>query len=44
LWRAVNLIGQPLADQENRRIFVSGHAEYDPYTLDAEYKRDWTEG
>jgi len=44
LWTAVNLIGQPLADQESRRIFVSGHAEYDPYTLDAEYKRDLDRG
>lgn len=33
-----------LADQESRRIFVTGHAEYDPYTLDAEYKRDLDRG
>lgn len=31
-------------DQDNKNIFVFGHAEYDRYTLDAEYKRDLTKG
>ncbi len=29
-----------VAEKGGRRFFVFGHTEYDPYTLDAEYKRD----
>ena len=27
-----------------REIFLTGHAEYAPYTLDTEYKRDASQG
>ncbi len=30
--------------REGREIYVTGHSEYSPYTLDAEYKRDLTKG
>ena len=33
-----------LMDNENRRIFVMGHPEYDRMTLDKEYKRDLGKG
>lgn len=33
-----------LADEKNRRIFVTGHSEYDPGTLGEEYKRDLDKG
>ena len=29
-----------VASKDGRRVFVSGHCEYDPLTLDAEYRRD----
>ena len=29
---------------DNRRFFITGHPEYDKYTLDAEYKRDVAKG
>ncbi len=29
-----------VANRDGRRIFITGHSEYDSYTLDAEYKRD----
>ena len=32
------------ATRDNRFIFVSGHGEYDTYTLDREYKRDLDKG
>jgi len=32
------------ASKDGRRIFVSGHSEYDPLTLDAEYRRDISQG
>ncbi|WP_100065661.1 homoserine O-succinyltransferase [Miniphocaeibacter massiliensis] len=32
------------ATKDNRFIFVSGHGEYDTYTLDREYKRDVKKG
>jgi len=28
------------ASKDGRHVFVTGHSEYDPFTLDAEYKRD----
>jgi homoserine O-succinyltransferase len=31
-------------DKENRRIFITGHTEYAPLTLDEEYRRDLTKG
>jgi homoserine O-succinyltransferase/O-acetyltransferase len=31
-------------DTTNRRIFVTGHSEYAPYTLDGEYRRDLDKG
>ena len=31
-------------DLVNRRIFVTGHSEYAPYTLDEEYRRDLAKG
>jgi homoserine O-succinyltransferase/O-acetyltransferase len=31
-------------DKANRRIFVTGHLEYAPNTLDEEYKRDFSKG
>ncbi len=33
-----------VASKDGRRIFVSGHCEYDPLTLDAEYRRDVDKG
>lgn len=33
-----------VASKDGHRIFVSGHCEYDPLTLDAEYKRDRGQG
>lgn len=33
-----------VASRDGHRIFVSGHCEYDPLTLDAEYKRDQGQG
>lgn len=33
-----------VASNNGRRVFVSGHCEYDPLTLDAEYRRDISQG
>lgn len=33
-----------VATKDGRRVFVSGHCEYDPLTLDAEYRRDLSQG
>lgn len=33
-----------VASKDGRRIFVSGHCEYDPLTLDSEYRRDLSQG
>ncbi|MDU4962590.1 MAG: homoserine O-succinyltransferase [Sporomusaceae bacterium] len=33
-----------VADMKNRRFFLTGHAEYDPFTLKAEYDRDVAQG
>lgn len=33
-----------VASKDGRRIFVSGHSEYDLMTLDAEYRRDLSQG
>jgi len=33
-----------LAAEDGRHIFVTGHPEYDPLTLDAEYQRDLAKG
>jgi homoserine O-succinyltransferase len=33
-----------VASKDGRRVFVSGHCEYDPLTLDAEYRRDISQG
>jgi len=33
-----------VANLSKRQFFISGHAEYDPMTLDAEYKRDTAAG
>lgn len=33
-----------VADMENRRFFITGHSEYDPLTLKAEYDRDVAQG
>jgi homoserine O-succinyltransferase/O-acetyltransferase len=33
-----------VADRSERRFFVSGHSEYDRYTLDKEYRRDIAAG
>lgn len=33
-----------VASKDGRRIFVSGHCEYDPLTLDSEYRRDVSQG
>lgn len=30
--------------REGREIFITGHSEYSPYTLDTEYKRDLAKG
>lgn len=31
-------------DKENRRLFITGHPEYDPLTLKSEYDRDVSQG
>ena len=33
-----------MSTENGRQIFVTGHPEYDKYTLDAEYKRDVAKG
>lgn len=33
-----------VADEHCRRIFITGHSEYDPFTLKAEYDRDVAQG
>ncbi|MDO8686468.1 MAG: homoserine O-succinyltransferase [Clostridiales bacterium] len=33
-----------VASRDGRRIFVTGHSEYDPYTLKVEYDRDVAKG
>lgn len=33
-----------VVSKDGRRVFVSGHCEYDPLTLDAEYRRDVSQG
>ena len=33
-----------VASKDGHRVFVSGHCEYDPLTLDAEYRRDVSQG
>lgn len=33
-----------VSDHEGRQIFVTGHVEYDPLTLDSEYRRDVDKG
>jgi homoserine O-succinyltransferase len=33
-----------VADSERRQIFITGHSEYDPFTLKAEYDRDVIQG
>ncbi len=33
-----------VASRDNRRIYVTGHSEYDPLTLKAEYDRDVSKG
>ncbi len=33
-----------MSTENGRQIFVTGHPEYDKYTLDAEYKRDVDQG
>lgn len=33
-----------VASHDNRRIFITGHSEYSPLTLDHEYKRDHAKG
>lgn len=33
-----------VASQDNREVFVTGHSEYDPFTLKAEYDRDVNAG
>ena len=33
-----------VADQTGRQIFITGHSEYDPLTLKAEYDRDVSQG
>ncbi len=39
------LVGPAIMSTENgRQIFVTGHAEYDQYTLDKEYRRDLMAG
>jgi homoserine O-succinyltransferase len=30
--------------RDGRRVFATGHSEYDAYTLDAEYRRDFAQG
>lgn len=29
-----------VASQDGKQVFITGHSEYDPYTLDREYRRD----
>lgn len=33
-----------VSDRKGRQFFITGHSEYDRYTLDAEYKRDVEKG
>ena len=33
-----------VADRHGRQFFITGHSEYDTYTLDDEYKRDLSKG
>lgn len=33
-----------VATKDLKQIFITGHSEYDPYTLDEEYKRDLAKG
>ena len=33
-----------VTSKDGHRVFVSGHCEYDPLTLDAEYRRDVSQG
>jgi homoserine O-succinyltransferase len=33
-----------VASKDERQVFITGHAEYDALTLDAEYKRDQKAG
>lgn len=33
-----------VSDRKGRQIFVTGHVEYDPLTLDTEYRRDLAKG
>lgn len=33
-----------VSDKKGRQFFITGHSEYDRYTLDAEYKRDVDKG
>lgn len=33
-----------LADDERRQVFAVGHLEYEPFTLDKEYRRDLSKG
>ena len=33
-----------VADQQGRQFFITGHSEYDPFTLKAEYDRDVSQG
>ncbi|WP_367889805.1 homoserine O-acetyltransferase/O-succinyltransferase family protein [Vibrio cholerae] len=40
MWRGVYLA----ATKDKRNVFVTGHPEYDAYTLHGEYVRDLGEG
>ena len=33
-----------IATKNGRQIFITGHSEYDPMTLDKEYRRDVSQG
>jgi homoserine O-succinyltransferase len=33
-----------LASKDNKRVFITGHSEYDPHTLKSEYDRDISKG
>ena len=33
-----------MATKGGRQVFITGHSEYDPLTLDAEYRRDIAAG
>lgn len=33
-----------VSDKKGRQFFITGHSEYDRYTLDSEYKRDRSQG